>query len=63
MKQGSFGGRLPYDNRNIEIGEELTPDPFSEEPHPIKVRVSRSEVKTTIGRRARLLKESKNEKK
>lgn len=61
MKQSNFGGRVPYDNRNIEISDELSPDPFSEEPVPVKVRLSRSEVKTTIGRRARLKKDSKTE--
>lgn len=62
MKQGSFGGRAPYDNRNLEISDELSPDPFSEEPQPIKVRVSRSEIRTTVGRRSRLRRESNDEK-
>ena len=62
MKQVRFGGREPYDNRNLEISDELSPDPFSEEPQPIKVRLSRSEIKTTVGRRARIRKDQNNEK-
>ncbi|MBQ3149821.1 MAG: hypothetical protein IJB86_01095 [Clostridia bacterium] len=60
MKQSGFGGKTPYDNRNYEISDELTPDPFSEEPQPIRIRVSRSEMKTTIGRRSKLRKDSNN---
>lgn len=31
--KGSFGGRKPY-FADFEMADDITPDPFSEEPHP-----------------------------
>lgn len=51
MKE-SFGSKRPY-MTDFEIAEELSPDPFSEEPHtkPHAARAGKSEKKPVRSRR------------
>lgn len=58
MTQKNFGGREPYEENNMEVGEELTPDPFSDAPQRRHVHLSRTTMRTTPGRRSKLYKET-----
>lgn len=58
MSTRNFGGKVPYEDNSVELGEELTPDPYSDEPQPVKVHLSRMTMRTTPGRRGRLHKET-----
>lgn len=58
MSAQSFGGKTPYEDNSAELGEELTPDPFSDTPQPVKVHLSRMTMRTTPGKRGRLHKET-----
>ena len=43
--KASFGGKAPY-QLDVEIAEELSPDPFSEEPQPHSIPHTRRSRKT-----------------
>ncbi len=58
MAQQSFGGKTPYEDNSAEVGEELTPDPFSDDPQPVKVRLQRTTMRTTPGKRGKLHRET-----
>lgn len=58
MTAKNFGGKPPYDDNSVELGEELTPDPFSDEPQPSKVHLSRMTMRATPGKRGKLHKET-----
>ena len=59
MSMKKYGGRTPYEDENAaEIGEELTPDPFSDAPQTRKIRLSRVGMRTTPGKRGRLHRET-----
>ena len=59
MSLKNYGGKEPYEDENaLEIGEELTPDPYSDTPQPVKVHLSRMTMRTTPGKRGRLHKET-----
>ena len=58
MSMKNFGGKTPYEDNSVEMGEELTPDPFSDVPEPVKVRVSRVTMRTTPGKRGKLHRET-----
>ena len=58
MSAKNFGGRPPYEDNSAEIGEELTPDPFSDDPQPVKVRLQRTMMRTTPGKRGKLHRET-----
>ena len=58
MSVKNFGGKTPYEDNSVEMGEELTPDPFSDVPEPVKVHVSRVTMRTTPGKRGKLHRET-----
>lgn len=60
MSDKHFGGKTPYEDEMMEIGEELTPDPYSDAPQPVKVHLTRMTMRTTLGRHPRLRKEPPN---
>ena len=57
MSAKNFAGKTPYEDDAMEIGEELTPDPYSDAPQPVKVHLSRMTMRTTPGKRSRLRKD------
>ena len=58
MSTKNFGGKTPYEDNNMEVGEELTPDPFSDAPQPAKIHLSRMTMRTTPGKRSKLHRET-----
>ena len=46
--KASFGGKAPY-QLDVEIAEELSPDPFSEEPQPHSIPHIRRSGKSKKG--------------
>ena len=59
MALKNFGSKEPYEDENAtEIGEELTPDPFSDAPQTRKIRLSRTSMRATPGKRGKLHRET-----
>lgn len=58
MSTKNFGGKTPYEDNNAEIGEELTPDPYSDAPQPAKIHLTRMTMRTTPGKRSKLYRET-----
>ena len=58
MSLKNIGGSTPYEDDSVELGEELTPDPFSDVPEPAKVHIARMTMRTTPGKRGKLHRET-----
>ena len=59
MSWKNYGGKEPYEDENAaELGEELTPDPFSDAPQTRRVRLTRMTMRATPGKRGKLHRET-----